>query len=724
MATPLKYDLAIVGEAAIKRALRGIEASFAQHNARMSRAAGMSGVAGGGRGGPYRTAAPGGLARRNVRDVMGGFDQIGRAARAAHYKDGRERLRAEQQSNRRIERERMAHAKRLAAAEARAARQTAMVRERYSRATLGTAARSVGGSIRAVGGLAAMGLGIGGGMAVAGAINTEKRLRASSAALANQAYGTPGERRSREQIQQAVERQARSIGISSGLGTENVIGGLRNFVSIAGNVGAGQQLAPFMADMANATDADVGDVGRTAGQIFQNIATKVDVSSAEGMNDALEQTQEIMRAMGGQAKVGSIEFKDLATQMGAVMSATSGFDGKVSDLATTMGAVAQLAIAGGAKSPEEAMTAIMRFRDDLTQNAGRFEKMGVDVFTDESKTRMRAPEQVILDTLDATGGDMTKIGKLFGTRAKKAFEPFQEASVKAGGGKVGIEAVRKMLGGVQGATMSKEEIQESAAFRRGQSDRQFETAMAKFNDAIGKELLPTVTKLIPKFVELLPTLTKAAEAFGKFVEALAENPISTIGKLIAVKVAADLAMAGIGAAVKGQLVKIIAGSSVPGIGGAGGAAGKAGALGGAPVLPALAATAGVALAMDQGDKLAAEVGSKHRLSDLLPGMKGGEGSMDQLLVDANPVAYYKKIFGATSGLTRDTGMAVLEAGNMGPAKASKATGAQGQLGGGKTVAPPELPAAWESVPAKLNAAADKLALIGGPNRGTTPSPVK
>jgi hypothetical protein len=204
--------------------------------------------------------------------------------------------------------------------------------------------------------------------------------------------------------------------------------------------------------------------------------------------------------------------------------------------------------------------------------------MGVDVFTDESKTRMRAPEQVILDTLDATGGDMTKIGKLFGTRAKKAFEPFQEASVKAGGGKVGIEAVRKMLGGVTGATMSKEEIQESAAFRRGQSDRQFETAMAKFNDAIGKELLPTVTKLIPKFVELLPTLTKAAEAFGKFVEALAENPMSTIGKIIAVKVAADLAMAGIGAAVKGALVKAISGGGTgTGTGGAGTGGGMFGA---------------------------------------------------------------------------------------------------------------------------------------------------
>jgi hypothetical protein len=708
MAT-LSYDLAIVGTAAIARALKTVESAYLQHNRRMMRAT--------------QAAVPGGMRRGATgkpSDVARGFNEIGRAARAADLKMGRDRIRIEAQTNRKIERERLAHAKRLAAAEARAARQAAGARQAYARRTVGVAGNSVKGSLRAVGGLAMGGLAIGGGMAVAGAISSEKQLRASTAALANQAFGTGGEKRSRQKIQSDIEGQARALGISSGLGRENVVGGMRNFVSIAGNVGAAEKMAPFMADVSNATDADIADVGKTAGQIFQNLATKIDVSKPEGMADALQQTQDIMKAMAGQAKVGSIEFSDLAQQMGKVMSATSGFDGKVSDLATTMGAVAQLAIAGGASSPEEAMTSIMRFRDDMVANAKRFEKQGVDVFTDKSKTKLRGPEQVIMDVLDKSGGDLTKVSQLFGIRSMKAFQPFQEASQAAGGGAAGLEAVRKMLGGVKGATMSDTEIKESAAFRRQQADRQFEQAMEKFKDSIGQELLPAVTRLVPEFVRLAPHLSKAAKLFGEFIEELANNPLKTIGKVIAAKLAIDIATAGIGNAAKNALVNVLSGVKLPGAPGGPGGVGGAGA--GAPVLAVAAAAAGTALAIDQGDKLMTEIGSTHRASDLVGGFKGGEFSGKQLMKDFNPAMFTEKVLRTVIGGGSDVTKSLLEASNMGTATASKATGAQSQLEGGRTVAPPELPADWKTVPGAIKEAL--AAGKGGPNRGSTPSPVK
>jgi hypothetical protein len=102
-------------------------------------------------------------------------------------------------------------------------------------------------------------------------------------------------------------------------------------------------------------------------------------------------------------------------------------------------------------------------------------------------------------------------------------------------------------------------------------DIQFKEVMRDFNAQVGSELLPVLTKLIPEFAKLLPQVTTTARLFGKLIESLAENPILTIGRIIAAKVVLDIAAAHIGDRIRDTLMRGFGGGApLPGGGGAGG----------------------------------------------------------------------------------------------------------------------------------------------------------
>jgi hypothetical protein len=506
---------------------------------------------------------------------------------------------------------RLSDARRAARAEERIAKRSAMTMEQYRRRvhgggalrgrTMGRTGQSLRGGVRAVGAMGAGLLAIGGGYAISSAIGSEKRLQASAAALANQARGTEGGGgKSFTQLQNEAMKSASVEGIKSGQGPEAVVGMMRQFQAITGRFDIATQYADYMAEIGDATDAGLGDVGRTAGQIFQAInATGKDAQTS------IEATMKIMDAMAGQSKIGSIEMNDLAQQMGKLMSATANFKGDIGELAADMGAMAQTAIAGGASSAPEAMTALMRFADDLVQRGAAspiYKKLGIDVFEremiggQEVRAKLKSPVEVIKEIVGATKGDIAKISGMFGIRAKKAVDPFariyREAEARQAG--TGIQAIEQRFEQFRAVSLTAPERKEAAGARRRQADRQFDRAMQKFNDAVGRELLPVLTQLIPKFTEMIPLLADAAVALGKFIGWFTENPVLGIGAVISAAIVKDIAAAGIGSAMRGAM----------GVGGPGGAAGgPGGAYGG---LALTAAIIGLTAAMEQVRKLAAE----------------------------------------------------------------------------------------------------------------------
>ncbi len=702
----LQYDFRAVGVANVERAIAGIERRAVASMNRVARATGATSA--------RQASAP--RAATAARTRAADFHtHMARARTAAVAKQHSQELAAE----RRFAREKVAIARRAAREAARAeAVEAARVRgnrRNFARATVGTAGRSVGGLVSGVGSVGGSMLALGGGFAVAGAINDTIRNEKLAGKLANQAFRESGEGSgvSREAWRKKFIATATKAG-AGGEGTGTVLEGMSKFQALTGDTQTNLGIAQRAVDVATATGADVADVFSVAGETMLVMQQRGIKGAA-----ALKQVDEVLMALAAQGKLGSIEFADLATSMGKLGASTDAYKGDVVDLVTTMGAMAQIGKRGGASNVEEATTALMRMRDDMIGNASRFKAQGVDVFTRNdqgTKTGIRHPLEVLAETMRKNKGDIEKTGKLFGTRGAKVASPFFGMARELGGGDVGkgIELALEEFNTFRKARTSEKELKDSAAARRKQADMQLAAAAQQFNAAIGKELLPTLTKLVPAFTKLIPEMAKAAEHVTKFVNALTEKPLTTIGAVIASKLVLDLASAGIGAAVKQQLIALLASSRVPvPTGGPGGATPPVVAGGGKGILgklaPVAAATgvAGLITAVGHGavGALDEQIGSSHKLSSALPGRtKDGGFSFGEMLKDLAPV--YGQIRVAQ--------------------RAGDVLGGIGQEAGVfKGGEPPQIErvgAAGEKLvdaAAKLAAAGDKLAAVQ-PNRGDAP----
>jgi len=279
----------------------------------------------------------------------------------------------------------------------------------------------------------------------------------------------------------------------------------------------------------------------------------------------------------------------------------------------------------------------MRFASDVSKKgAGKaFTKYGVNVFADESKTALRDPAQIIMESVHKTGGALPALGKMFGERSVKAVEPFRKMYVEAGGGSAGVKAMMTAFKEKRGQRMSQTEITESAAFRRAQEDKTFSIAMGDLTRKMGAELLPAITELIPAITKLAPLFISAAEAGAKFVGWLAENPYTGIAAIIGGLIAKDIAMAGIGMLLRAGIAKAllaagitVPGAVVPGAAAAPGALASAGAALAKLGPAALASTAAAPIALAGGTvlgaKLASEILSRPDLEPkVLPGDHSG-----------------------------------------------------------------------------------------------------
>jgi hypothetical protein len=739
MAT-LSYDLSVLGFGKVDQAFAQIERRASTHNQRM-RGAGAGGARGSSQRGNHS------LEMAHIRQEEAARL---RAVKSLAAQKKHALVHAHRLELRQIEE---AKQREIAALKAVNANRKAM------RGAVGSAALNSTASIGR--GAAMVGM-MGGGAIIGAGIAKQMHVSKSAAALANKAFGTPGETRSREQIQSDLMKQSREIGDVTG-DRAGVIEAIDKFVAISGSLASAQKLAPFMANISDATGAGMGDVGKTGGQVLQNImATRgVSASDTEGMNQALRDTEEIMLAMAGHAKIGSIEFSDLATQMGKVMSSTARFDGQVADLANQMGAISQLAIAGGASSPEEAMTAIMRFSDDLIQNAQRFDKLAKEAgvkesfFTDKGKTKLRDPTSIMMDVLKVSKGDLTKVKKIFGIRAMKAVEPFQQSYVTARqGGATEDEALAQLqttINRFKGAKMTRAEADTSATFARQQTGRSLQIEWERLTQDVGEELAPALREMVPSIRELAATLKDGVPYVKAFFEQLAQNPFGTISKVLAAKVALDIGQAAIGAAVRNALTQQVAGSGLSQA--MGGAAAGFGSLtmAMAPLAIALAAlvlaindaTAGLGAGQDEGS--GREISGTNLINQAEASLRAGKALTPEQRKAL--VAYQEKVTTA-----RERQMGALEQGSsvVGLGKAALSSATFGLTGGpgifdlekqkaagptdteAKNVgdinailrideANKQAAAAHEKAAAKLSTAADKLSKVKLP-RGDQPAP--
>jgi len=606
----LTYDFRVINENAVGRALSSVEARIRQHNAFVRRQF---------PGTPVNRPASSSTARTAARSRAIGADNAAKAEAKAAAQAERYWSRAHQKStearmrlDERAHRARLRQTEREEATRKRAAtsldrqrsgalmaqfraeeRHRAGVGKGRAGAVLGAAGvagRSVGGTFGALGRTAALGLGVGGAFAVGNGIQTQMAESARASQLANQA-GKP-------QIKGELLREAQGVQGFTGM---EALEGLGSFVDVTGDLESARGMMTSMSQVALATSTDLSELAGAMGAAFIPISDQI-----KDPTERLKKLNEVMRATAGMGAVGAVEVKDLATEMAGLAATSSLFTGSSEKNLATMVAFAQAARQrGGAASAAEAVTSVQRFGSDVTAKSGKLSAIGVDVFTDKTKTQLKDPGEIMAQVIEKTQGDLTKLGDIFSERSIRAvqgFSPLFTAAERQNAalpeaqrkkrGQAGSDAVRAEMQRLTSASVTEPQIAERVASRLADPDLQFKEATKEFNRAIGTELLPVVTKLIPEFTKLIPSLATAAKLFASLVEAVAKDPVGSIFKLVGAKLLLDLATAGIGAAVKNKILTLIGGGGggVPVPGGAPAGGGK---FLGAPTAGGVLAAAGI-----------------------------------------------------------------------------------------------------------------------------------
>lgn len=462
-------------------------------------------------------------------------------------------------------------AARQAAEEVRAAEQSARARGAAGRRIGGIAAGSVGRLAGGVASIAGATLGIGGGFLLANVARQEADASRTAALLVNAVTtgGAPPAGANVGAIMGAASQQSRALGMDKG---EILRGALEysrkarggDFAGVMANMG-------FFAKMSQVTGADIGDIAGAAGTL-----------QSQNKNLSAPQMQQMLLDVYAQGKAGSLSMVDVSKQLGVMASARGAFSGDVAVNQRKLLALGQLAAPEG--SPEEAGT----FIKDLVMEAGKHGKelRGMGVKFDRFG-RMDSPEQMIDQVFRGTGGDITKIEKLFGARGKSLFGALLNPFTSAGGGEAGIAAVNKTMASVTGATMTTGQLESQHAQMMSTPAEKFAVALNRLKEVLAERLTPWMERFADKLPVLVPKIEAIIDEAGKFATWFADNPIKGVGAVVLAAITKDLAAAGIGQAVKSILASLLGGGHIPvpgvagfGLGGALGvaAAGAGGAM--------------------------------------------------------------------------------------------------------------------------------------------------
>jgi len=563
MAMLLQYQVGVIGEATVHRALAGIERRFVQHQQRLNRTLG-----------PAARATGAGGAASSARRESAAMDREQQRQltywRNAHVQSVRARMREEDKRHRSATRN---ADKETRAAQASAKREIAS-RRRFSDGAFGKVSGSVRGTLGAVGRFGGAAMGLAGGFAATNAVSERIRDTKMASRLANQA-GQPG-------LKKELLTEARGV---RGLTSEQVLSGQSAFMAKTGDIGTAREIKGSMAELSLVTGADFTDLMTTAGQAF-NVLNK----TISDPTRRLAELNSVMAALAQQGAIGAIEMSDLARDFGKLGAATSKFEGGSPDLLRSMGALAQIAVQhGGADTSADASTAAARMANDMVVNRNRFDAiLGPDSLRSKTnKTKLRRPEEIMMDVIGATGGDIMKTTGLFGQESGKIFSGMSAVYSAAEGKKKGSgrEAMEAEYKRYSGATLTPEAIKAGANSRLEDPDLLLQETVKKFNAAVADQLLPVLMQLLPEFTKLLPHVGQAAKRFAQLASAFAQDPIGGLTKLIAAKLAFDVAASS--AASAGQKLAASLTSASGSIGGA--STGLGGAIAGAQLGIAAAA---------------------------------------------------------------------------------------------------------------------------------------
>lgn len=381
-----------------------------------------------------------------------------------------------------------------------------------------------------------------------------------AADVTNSAFAAKGQSASRADIEATIA-SIQAAGDAAKVSYADAAAGLTDFVAKSADLETGKETLGDLAKLARATGSNVRDIVSAAGDVSKEL---------EGGADKGQRLMEVMRLVARQGSLGSVEIRSLATYMGRVTGTASLFAGGREENIGKLGAIAQLAMKGGRVTAAEATNTSAAIFRDLTKPHAieAFDKAGIGLFADKGKTKMRGPDEILMDVVSKSQGDVTKISDLMKNQVSRAAAiSLAKIYSEAGGGAAGEGAMRAEFKKYT-TSMTGSQVDSAAALSMGTR----EAAAQDFNNRMEKIAASLGDKLLPAFEKLTPTILAATEAWAGVVSWAAENP----GLAITSAITASIAKAAIGEALTRAVVSGLAGKTSAAGGGAGALSGNLG----------------------------------------------------------------------------------------------------------------------------------------------------
>lgn len=396
---------------------------------------------------------------------------------------------------------------------------------------------------------------------VAGSVGRAVGLQSLATQLSNQGY-MPGEKGANgtRVASSVLENEARATAKAQAMDPEAMLRAQTKFVDLTGNLGDARAAMPKIAALSGATGTDPEKMAEAWANVSRHIG--------EVPNKA-EKVYGLMKLIAGQGRVGSIEIKDEAKDLGKIAAMADKYTG---DRASTIGKLTTLAqlgkAEGGAASSAQAATSIVSFTNTF-QSGARVKAMlaaGLkeeDIFHMQGtgKNRIRGqiqdPFEIIKKTLQVTGGDISKFGNIFKSVMSQRATNSLVAAYNSGGGRNMGAVDEKLAQFGKEATLTDKQVDDNNAER-------LKTDAAKaqeFQNAMDEVISQTKNELTPALIQLKEPALQAAHYLAEMVGWAAKNPLEAVG----VAITGAIARAGIESAFRAGIEKAIANAGGSGL---------------------------------------------------------------------------------------------------------------------------------------------------------------
>lgn len=482
----------------------------------------------------------------------------------------REQMRREEtQQTERAAQQRLRVVERAAAQEATASRRA---RSGYASA-FGVAGRSVTGMASSIGSLAASTVSIGGGFAVANALHNEMQFGEAVAQASNMAY-IPGTTTREQVAPDRIAALARGVQGLTNIDKTSAANAIKRYVGLSSDF---QGLSGVDAEGRTGVE-QLAVISKASGTEFSQLVEAAASVKAGNPNMSSDQLMTTMRSLIGAGKQGTLPLDVLASHIGEIQ-ATAGrlagsetTEGLMANQSKLLG-VAQLVGKATGGDAAEAATALRHLTGDIAKHGAENGMTRAMIYSGGDPARgMLAPDELLANVFSVTKGRFDLQQKVLGERSIKAADalnPIYQAAEAARPGS-GVDAVRNEVRRFENNSYSKEDTNTEFSSVMNTNGERLKAVTEHFEEVVAGAATPAFEKFTKALVEHQDDITRIVNGLGKLAEALVDDPVGTAAKLMAAKVAADVAAAGIGNILKEQVLR-----SFSGVGGSAGSAASA-----------------------------------------------------------------------------------------------------------------------------------------------------